>query len=70
MSEMTIKPEDITAALKESLAGWHPSVEAETVGFVAVERRRGCPRQGPPQGHGFGASRVSRRLAGRSPQHR
>ena len=49
MSEMTIKPEDITAALKESLAGWHPSVEAETVGFVAssadgVARVKGLPR--------------------------
>ena len=48
MSEMTIKPEDITAALKESLAGWHPSVEAETVGFVAssadgVARVEGLP---------------------------
>ncbi len=48
MSEMTIKPEDITAALKESLAGWHPSVEAETVGFVAssadgVARVKGLP---------------------------
>jgi F-type H+-transporting ATPase subunit alpha len=45
---MTIKPEDITAALKESLAGWHPSVEAETVGFVAssadgVARVKGLP---------------------------
>ncbi len=49
MSEMTIKPEDITAALKESLAGWNPSVEAETVGFVAssadgVARVKGLPR--------------------------
>ena len=48
MSEMTIKPEDITAALKESLAGGHPSVEAETVGFVAssadgVARVKGLP---------------------------
>ena len=48
MSEMTIKPEDITAALKASLEGWHPSVEAETVGFVAssadgVARVEGLP---------------------------
>ena len=42
MSEMTIKPEDITAALKESLAGWQPSVEAETVGFVASSADGGC----------------------------
>jgi len=48
MSEMTINPEDITAALKASLEGWHPSVEAETVGFVAssadgVARVEGLP---------------------------
>ncbi len=48
MSEMTIKPEDITAVLKESLAGWQPSVEAETVGYVAssadgVARVKGLP---------------------------
>jgi F-type H+-transporting ATPase subunit alpha len=45
---MTIKPEDITAVLKESLAGWQPSVEAETVGYVAssadgVARVKGLP---------------------------
>ena len=48
MSEMTIKPEDITAVLKESLEGWQPSVEAETVGYVAssadgVARVKGLP---------------------------
>ncbi|MDH3398276.1 MAG: F0F1 ATP synthase subunit alpha, partial [Acidimicrobiia bacterium] len=48
MSEMTINPEDITAVLKESLAGWHPSVEAETVGYVTssadgVARVKGLP---------------------------
>jgi F-type H+-transporting ATPase subunit alpha len=48
MSEMTIKPEDITAVLKESLEGWQPTVEAETVGYVAssadgVARVKGLP---------------------------
>ena len=48
MSEMTIKPEDITAVLKESLEGWQPSVEAETVGYVTssadgVARVKGLP---------------------------
>jgi len=48
MSEMTINPEDITAVLKESLAGWQPSVEAETVGYVTssadgVARVKGLP---------------------------
>ena len=48
MSEMTIKPEDITAVLKESLAGWQPTVEAETVGYVessadGVARVKGLP---------------------------
>jgi F-type H+-transporting ATPase subunit alpha len=48
MSEMTIKPEDITAVLKESLAGWEPTVEAETVGYVTasadgVARVKGLP---------------------------
>jgi F-type H+-transporting ATPase subunit alpha len=45
---MTIKPEDITAILKESLAGWQPTTEAETVGYVAssadgVARVKGLP---------------------------
>ncbi|MDR9449753.1 MAG: F0F1 ATP synthase subunit alpha [Acidimicrobiia bacterium] len=48
MSEMTIKPEDITAILKESLAGWQPTTEAETVGYVessadGVARVKGLP---------------------------
>ncbi|HKZ28028.1 MAG TPA: F0F1 ATP synthase subunit alpha [Acidimicrobiia bacterium] len=48
MSEMTINPEDITAVLRQSLEGWQPSVEAETVGYVAasadgVARVRGLP---------------------------
>ncbi len=48
MSEMTIKPEDITAVLKESLEGWQPTVEAETVGYVTasadgVARVKGLP---------------------------
>jgi F-type H+-transporting ATPase subunit alpha len=48
MSEMTIRPEDITAVLKESLAGWEPTVEAETVGYVTssadgVARVKGLP---------------------------
>jgi len=48
MSEMTINPEDITAVLRQSLEGWQPMVEAETVGYVAasadgVARVRGLP---------------------------
>ena len=48
MSEMTINPEDITAALKANLADWSPSVESETVGYVTsiadgVARVRGLP---------------------------
>jgi F-type H+-transporting ATPase subunit alpha len=48
MSEMTIRPEDITAVLKESLSGWEPTVEAETVGYVTasadgVARVKGLP---------------------------
>ncbi|NNC41690.1 MAG: F0F1 ATP synthase subunit alpha, partial [Acidimicrobiia bacterium] len=34
MSELTINPEDITAALRSNLEGWKPSLEAETVGHV------------------------------------
>ncbi|MDH3307382.1 MAG: F0F1 ATP synthase subunit alpha [Acidimicrobiia bacterium] len=49
MSEMTIKPEDITSALKASLEGWEPSVQSETVGYVTsiadgVARVKGLPK--------------------------
>ena len=48
MSEMTINPEDITAALKANLADWTPSVQSETVGYVTaiadgVARVKGLP---------------------------
>ncbi len=32
--ELTLNPEEITAALKRHLEGWEPSLEAETVGYV------------------------------------
>ena len=34
MADLTLTPEDITGALRRSLADWSPSVEAETVGYV------------------------------------
>jgi len=34
MSELTINPEDITAALRANLDDWKPGLEAETVGHV------------------------------------
>src|SRR5680860_379570 len=48
MSETTIRPEDITAALRSSLEGWEPSVASETVGYVSsiadgVARVKGLP---------------------------
>ena len=35
MSEITLNPEEITSALRRSLEGWSPSMEAETVGYVS-----------------------------------
>ena len=48
MAELTLNPEDITAALRRNLEGWSPSVEAETVGYVTsvgdgVARVSGLP---------------------------
>ena len=34
MSELTLDPADVTAALRRNLDGWEPSVQAETVGYV------------------------------------
>ena len=36
MAELTINPEDITAALRANLDDWKPSLEAETVGHVVT----------------------------------
>ena len=36
MSELTLDPSDVTAALRENLEGWEPTVEAETVGYVSA----------------------------------
>ena len=36
MSELTLDPADVTAALRRNLDGWEPSVEAETVGYVTA----------------------------------
>jgi F-type H+-transporting ATPase subunit alpha len=48
MSEMTIKPEEITASLRRNLEGWEPSITQETVGYVSsiadgVARVKGLP---------------------------
>ena len=48
MAELTIRPEDITAALRSNLEGWSPSVAQETVGYVTaiadgVARVKGLP---------------------------
>jgi F-type H+-transporting ATPase subunit alpha len=48
MSEITLNPEEITDALRRNLEGWSPTMEAETVGYVAsvgdgVARVRGLP---------------------------
>jgi len=48
MAELTIKAEDITAALRANLEGWSAAVEQETVGFVTaiadgVARVKGLP---------------------------
>ena len=48
MAELTINPQDITAALRKNLEGWSPSLEAETVGRVisigdGVARVSGLP---------------------------
>jgi F-type H+-transporting ATPase subunit alpha len=36
MADLTISASDITQALKENLAGWEPSVDKETVGYVSA----------------------------------
>ena len=36
MAQLTISPEDITAALSEHVATWSPSLEQETVGYVTA----------------------------------
>jgi F-type H+-transporting ATPase subunit alpha len=36
MAEMTLDPADVTAALRQNLEGWEPSVDAETVGYVTA----------------------------------
>ncbi len=48
MSDLTITPEDITAALRANLADWKPEVTSETVGYVTsiadgVARVKGLP---------------------------
>ncbi len=48
MAEMTLNAEDVTAALRNNLEGWSPSVEAETIGYVTsvgdgVARVAGLP---------------------------
>jgi len=48
MAELTLDPGDITAALKRNLSDWSPSIESETVGYVAsvgdgVARVTGLP---------------------------
>jgi F-type H+-transporting ATPase subunit alpha len=35
MAELTLDPAEVTAALRKNLEGWSPSVEAETIGYVA-----------------------------------
>lgn len=36
MADITISASDITQALKDNLAGWEPSVDQETVGYVSA----------------------------------
>jgi F-type H+-transporting ATPase subunit alpha len=48
MADLTITANDITAALRKNLEGWAPSLEQETVGYVAsvadgVARVKGLP---------------------------
>ncbi len=48
MAEMTLNAADVTAALRNNLEGWSPSVEAETIGYVTsvgdgVARVAGLP---------------------------
>ena len=48
MNEITLNPEEIASALRRNLEGWSPSMEAETVGYVAavgdgVARVHGLP---------------------------
>jgi len=51
MAELTIDPQDITAALRAHVAGWSPEIEEETVGYVTsvadgVARVSGLPNAG------------------------
>ena len=48
MAQLTISPDDITAALREHVESWSPSLEQETVGYVTsvadgVARVSGLP---------------------------
>jgi F-type H+-transporting ATPase subunit alpha len=48
MADITISPQDITAALRKNLEGWSPDLTQETVGYVTsiadgVARVRGLP---------------------------
>ncbi|MFV9672755.1 MAG: F0F1 ATP synthase subunit alpha [Acidimicrobiia bacterium] len=48
MAEVTLNAADVTAALRDNLEGWSPSVEAETIGYVisigdGVARVAGLP---------------------------
>ncbi len=48
MADITISPQDITAALRKNLEGWSPDLAQETVGYVTsiadgVARVRGLP---------------------------
>ena len=36
MTEVTLDPADVTAALRENLEGWEPAVSGETVGYVTA----------------------------------
>ncbi len=49
MAQLTISPDDITAALREHVESWSPSLEQETVGYVTsvadgVARVSGLPK--------------------------
>ena len=36
MTEVTLDPADVTAALRENLEGWEPAVSGETVGYITA----------------------------------
>jgi F-type H+/Na+-transporting ATPase subunit alpha len=49
MAELTLNTDDITSALRSNLAGWSPSLESETMGYVTsvgdgVARVAGLPK--------------------------